>query len=227
MKVAVVLLAAGSGVRFGSDTNKVWLALDDRRVITHSIRNAIGAFKECRTVLVVSEADQELAKKVVAEELPDVNIEIVIGGQTRHGSEFNALKHLSKAIVEGELNVVLIHDGARPLASSDLFARVAKTAFDHGGALPSIDVDPLEMDVVSTAHVARVQTPQGFRAQEVLAAYKKAEVEGFVGTDTAACMEQYFPKLSTIAVDGEPINIKITYQEDLTTARRGLLTRSL
>ena len=141
MKVAVVLLAAGSGVRFGSETNKVWLPLDDRRVITHSIKNAVGAFKSCRTVLVVSEADQELAKNVIAEELPDMQIEIVVGGQTRHGSEFNALNHLSKAIVEGELNVVLIHDGARPLASSDLFARVAKTAFDHGGALPSIDVD--------------------------------------------------------------------------------------
>lgn len=220
MRTAVVILAAGSGTRFGHSTNKVWLALNNRRIISHSLLNAVESFPNCRTVLVIDPADAEMAGQVLSREIPNIEVELVSGGRTRHDSEFNALKHLSSDILAGKIDVVLIHDGARPLASSRLFNEIAVAARLHGGALPAIDVDPMEIDIVTTDRIARVQTPQGFRAKEVLAAYTQAEKDGFTGTDTAACMEKYFPNTESVAVPGEVTNIKITYPHDLALAEK-------
>lgn len=220
MRIAVVVLAAGSGTRFGHSTNKVWLALNDRRIISHSLENAVKSFPHCRAVLVIDPADAEIAAEVLAREIPHIKVELVNGGRTRHDSEFNALKYLSSEILEGSIDVVLIHDGARPLASSHLFHEIAVAAQLHGGALPAIDVDQLEIDIVTDDRIVRVQTPQGFRAKEVLAAYTQAEKDGFIGTDTAACMEKYFPNAESVAVPGEVTNIKITYPHDLVLAEK-------
>jgi 2-C-methyl-D-erythritol 4-phosphate cytidylyltransferase len=220
MRIAVVVLAAGSGTRFGHSTNKVWLPLHGRRIISHSLRNATASFPDCRVVLVIDPADAAMATEILAGEIPQIPVELVEGGRTRHESEFHALKHLAPEILAGEIDVVLIHDGARPLASSRLFVDVATAALSHGGALPAIDVDPLEIDIVTVDRIARVQTPQAFRAKEVLAAYIKAEEDGFIGTDTAACMEQYFPNTESVAVPGEATNIKITYPHDLMLAEK-------
>lgn len=220
MRIAVVVLAAGSGTRFGHSTNKVWLPLNELRIISHSLLNATRAFPDCRVVLVIDPADVEMASDVIVREIPDIPVELVHGGRTRHESEFNALKHLSSDIESGHIEVVLIHDGARPLASSRLFSEVARAAQLHGGALPAIEVNPLEIDIETADRIARVQTPQAFRAKEVLAAYFQADRDGFTGTDTAACMEQYFPTTESVAVPGEVTNIKITYPHDLALAKR-------
>lgn len=225
-RIAVVVLAAGSGTRFGHSTNKVWLPLRGLRIISHSLLNATASFPDCRVVLVIDPADTKEANEVLEREIAQIPVELVNGGQTRHESEFNALKHLSSEIEAGNIDVVLIHDGARPLASSRLFNEVAKAAEIHGGALPAIDVDPLEIDIVTTDRIARVQTPQAFRAREVLAAYIRADQDGFTGTDTAACMEQYFPSTESLAVPGEVTNIKITYPHDLVLAEKIIAQRT-
>ena len=219
-RIAVVVLAAGSGSRFGRSTNKMWLPLAERRIISHSLLNAAASFPQRRVVLVIDPADAEMAKNVLATEVPQLKVELVNGGRTRHDSELNALKYLSSEIDAGNIDVVLIHDGARPLASAELFALVADAAQTHGGALPAIDVDPSEIDLVLNERIARVQTPQAFRAKEVLAAYMRAEKDGFVGTDTSACMEKYFPGTESVAVPGEHTNIKITYPHDLIVAEK-------
>lgn len=218
MRLAIVVLAAGSGSRFGHSTNKVWLPLQRRKIISRSLENAVKSFSDYRCVLVVSAADQQIAKEVVAADLSGVEVEIIEGGPTRHGSEYNALLHLAPAIEEASINVVMIHDGARPLASSALFSQIAKSAYQNGGALPSILVDQHEIDLASDRTIVRVQTPQAFRAPELLQAYRQAHRDNFVGTDTAACMEKYFPNIATVAVVGEVENIKITHTEDLAIA---------
>lgn len=225
MKIAVVVLAAGSGSRFGNATNKVWLPLSGRRIISRSLSNAVKSFPDCRTVLVINPLDAALANQVLQREAPHIAIELVSGGNTRHDSEYNALMHLAESIESGEVNVVLIHDGARPLATSLLFHDVARTAHLHGGALPAIVVDPLEIDYVTSDQIVRVQTPQAFRARELLSAYRQAHENSFVGTDTAACMEQYYPDIENIAVAGEVQNVKITYPQDLVIAEHVLEMR--
>ncbi len=225
MRTALVVLAAGSGTRFGDAVNKVWLPLSGRRIISRSLLNAAKNFKNCRLVLVIDPKDEALAQEVIAREVPKLDIEIVYGGLTRHGSEFNALQHLSPAIKNGEIDVILIHDGARPLATPALFETIATTANKHGGAIPTVKVSSFELDQHQSENVVRVQTPQGYQAQPLLEAYELAERDGFTGTDTGACMEKYFPNIKTIAIPADPSNVKITYPQDLVIAEHVLQKR--
>lgn len=218
--VASVVLAAGSGTRFGHDINKVWLPLNGRHIISRSLTNAAANFKDARIILVINPADEDFARKALAADAMPSSIEIIYGGASRHESEFNALQHLKPAIDAGDIDIVLIHDGARPLATPELFSAIADGAAHHGGAIPTIALDAREMDSTREESVARVQTPQGFKAQPLLAAYEKSVEEGFVGTDTAACMEKFFPEVKILAVPGDVFNFKITYPQDLAIAER-------
>jgi 2-C-methyl-D-erythritol 4-phosphate cytidylyltransferase len=225
IKTALVVLAAGSGTRFGHTTNKVWLPLSGRRIISRSLVNASKNFKDGRTILVINPEDEEMARATLQREVRGVDVEIVYGGATRHESEYNALQHLAPAIAAGEIEVVLIHDGARPLATPALFVEIAEAAYRHGGAIPTIAVDAREMDTARSDTVVRVQTPQGFVAQRLLEAYTKASTDGFVGTDTAACMEKYFPDVKTMSITADVSNVKITYPQDLAIAEHVLARR--
>ncbi len=222
IKAALVILAAGSGTRFGHTINKVWLPLSGRRIISHSLANAAKNFKYGRTILVINPDDEELAHATLALELSGLKVEVVHGGATRHESEYNALVYLAPQIESSEIEVVLIHDGARPLATPALFVEIANAAQRHGGAIPTIAVDPREMDTVCNDTVVRVQTPQGFIAPQLLEAYRRASADHFVGTDTAACMERYFPELRKVSVPADVFNIKITYPQDLALAEHVL-----
>ena len=216
--VASVVLAAGSGTRFGHSMNKVWLQLNGKHIISRSLENSRKNFTNVRSILVINPDDEDFARAALEKDGALANTEIVHGGASRHESEYNALQYLKADIEAGLIDLVLIHDGARPLATADLFVSIADGAQVHGGAIPTIALDPREMDNARSETVARVQTPQGYRAQQLLAAYEKAELQGFVGTDTAACMEKFSPEVKTLAVPGDIFNIKITYPQDLAIA---------
>jgi 2-C-methyl-D-erythritol 4-phosphate cytidylyltransferase len=198
--------------------NKVWLQLNGKHIISRSLANSAASFTNVRSILVINPDDEEFAREALLKDGIPTNIEIVHGGASRHESEYNALQYLKGDIAAGKIDLVLIHDGARPLATPQIFAAIAEGAHKHGGAIPTIALDPHEMDTARNETVARVQTPQGFRAAQLLEAYERAAVQGFVGTDTAACMEKFFPDVKTVAVAGEVFNIKITYPQDLAIA---------
>jgi len=216
--VASVVLAAGSGTRFGHSMNKVWLQLNGKHIISRSLENSRKDFVNVRSILVINPDDEDFAREALIKDGALTGTEIVHGGASRHESEYNALQYLKGDITAGKIDLVLIHDGARPLATPQIFAAIAEGAHKHGGAIPTIALDPHEMDTARDETVARVQTPQGFRAAPLLEAYEKAAVQGFIGTDTAACMEKFFPDIKTVAVPGEVFNIKITYPQDLAIA---------
>ena len=216
--VVSIVLAAGSGTRFGHSINKVWLQLQGKHIISRSLENSRSSFANVRSILVINPDDEEFARQALAKDGALSNTEIVHGGATRHESEYKALQYLKGDIEAGLIDLVLIHDGARPLATPEIFSAIAAGAKQHGGAIPTIALDPHEMDTARTETIARVQTPQGFRAQQLLQAYEKAAVVGFIGTDTAACMEEFFPDINTVAVPGDIFNIKITYPQDLAIA---------
>jgi 2-C-methyl-D-erythritol 4-phosphate cytidylyltransferase len=216
--VASIVLAAGSGTRFGHSMNKVWLQLNGKHIISRSLANSAASFTNVRSILLINPDDEQFAREALTKDGSLSNTEIVHGGTTRHESEYNALQYLKRDILAGKIDLVLIHDGARPLATPQIFAAIAEGAHKHGGAIPTIALDPHEMDTARDETVARVQTPQGFRAQQLLEAYEKAAVQGFIGTDTAACMEKFFPEVKTVAIPGDVFNIKITYPQDLAIA---------
>ncbi len=221
-RAAVVMLAAGDGRRSGHHTNKVLLPLAGRRVFTWSIRWARELPAVTHTVLVIREQDRDAVLAILDREVGPPDVTVVVGGDTRHSSEWQALQALTPAIEAGEIDVVVIHDAARPLAGTALFASVIETATAHGGAIPvrvQGNLAALDGGQQPPERVVAVQTPQAFLARPLLEAYRLAEADGFVGTDTASCMERY-TEVPVLCVDGDAGNIKITFPEDLFLAER-------
>jgi 2-C-methyl-D-erythritol 4-phosphate cytidylyltransferase len=218
-RTAAVILAAGAGRRVGAEVNKVLLPLDGISVLAHSVRTAMRVEGVHRIVVVVRPGDREAVSDAVAPHLGTHDAWLVDGGDQRHESEWCALQALRADIEAGELDVVAVHDAARPLADADLWRRVIDTAHAHGGAIPVLAQPPLtgRETTVHTGPLVAVQTPQAFRARALLDAYTDAERDGFRGTDTAACLEVY-ADIAVTGVPGSPANIKVTFAEDLALA---------
>lgn len=221
-RVAVVLLAAGEGRRVGTDTNKVLLPLAGLPVFGWSLKAIQTLEYVDQVILVIREQDRDLIERTLGEHFPGLDVTLVPGGTTRHGSEWNALNTLRSLIERGEIDVVAIHDAARPLAGADLFAQVIKTAAQQGGAIPTHEQRALLPRDRSAAlakgiRLVGVQTPQAFRAGPMLDAYGQADRDEFVGTDTASCIERYI-RTEIHCVPSDASNPKITFAEDVALA---------
>lgn len=227
VRVAVVLLAAGSGSRVGSATNKVYLPLAGTPVFVWSVRTALQLPGLTRCLMVVADRDRSLAEVALAGEAAAGAVELVTGGPTRHASELNALLALEAEIDRGALDVVVMHDAARPLATRAMFSEVIEQAHACGGALPGrrqSALIALRADDPSPGRTVTVQTPQAFRAAPLLRAYREAGAT-FAGTDTASCVERY-TDLVVRWVPGSADNIKITFPHDLVVAEH-LMARGI
>lgn len=224
-----VVLAAGIGSRVGADGNKAYLQLAGRSMVCWSVAAVAATAEIGRTILVFRRGERDRVEHLVATELPDLPIEFVEGGDTRHGSEYNVLSHLSADIESGTVDVVLIHDAARPLAGPEMMTSAVDAARRYGGAIPVL----VAGDVARTGpggalgsiseSLVRVQTPQAFRAAPLLRAYREAAASGFEGTDTASCVER-FTDLPVHSIAGSAQNFKVTFAHDVQVAEQ-LLSR--
>jgi 2-C-methyl-D-erythritol 4-phosphate cytidylyltransferase len=222
------VLAGGSGTRVGAGQNKVYLPLRGRPVLAWSIATFTGMSDIGVVVLVVREADRAVAEQVLAEYAAP-GVEVVTGGRTRQDSELAALRQLAARVADGAIDVVLMHDGARPLVGRQLAEAVLAAARASGGAVPGLWRTDLAAAPEGGAltgpgpgGLVAVQTPQGFRAAPLLAAYEAAARSGFEGTDTASCMAWFAPDLPIRWVPGDERNLKITYPHDLIVAAHAL-----
>jgi 2-C-methyl-D-erythritol 4-phosphate cytidylyltransferase len=218
---AGIVLAAGAGTRVGNSRNKVYLPLGGRRIVTWSLELFRQVPGIGRLVLVVRDDDRELVAEVLDRELAGVPVEVVTGGETRHESEYRALLHLADDIRRGEIDVVLVHDAARPLTPVSVVEEVLATAVRTGGAIPALPLEDVagvdaegRMAEPDRTDLIRVQTPQAFRSAQLLAAYEAAAADGFAGTDTASCVERY-EGVAVHVVASDPRNLKVTYADDL------------
>lgn len=230
-RAAVVVLGGGSGSRVGADVNKVYLPLAGRRVVSWSLQWAAQVADVGTIVLVVRPEDAGLAEEVLRREARGLDVRMVVGGASRHASEDAALLHLAPAVEAGEIDVIAVHDGARPLAGPALFRSVIITAGAVGGAVPALPADGLlavgpdgqphraGLPDASPHRLARVQTPQAFRAKDLLGAYAAAHAQGYQGTDTASSVEAY-SDLPVQTVAGSRQNLKVTYPHDLLLAEQ-------
>ena len=220
---AAVVLAGGSGTRLGAEGNKVYLPLAGRPLLAWALEAFARAESVRRLVLVARPEDRSPAR-AAADAVPHP-VEVVDGGSTRHGSEWAALRRLAPAIRSGDIDVVAIHDGARPVLPVQLIEDIVAAARTHGAVVPGLPLTgvaaPDETGRLRPVEgtLVRVQTPQAFRADLLLAAYEQAERDGFAGTDTAACVERY-AGIPVHCIPGDPRNIKVTYRPDLVLAER-------
>ena len=217
-KVALLIPAAGSGERFGAPIPKALVQLNGRTLIEHALLN-LGPIAS--QIIVAAPAGYE---EKFQEILGDA-VTVVTGGSTRTKSVKIALES-----IDSEIEFVLVHDAARPLASGELGKRViAALAAGDVAVIPALNVaDTIkEVDaanyVVSTPNRERlraVQTPQGF-ARETLV---KAHMQNIEATDDGALVEAMRGKVKLI--EGEIRALKITNPEDLASALKYLIPAS-
>ncbi len=107
-------------------------------ILARSVRTVLDVDGVHRVVLVVRPEDREDVSAAVAPHLGAHDLWLVDGGEQRHDSEWQALQVLAADIENDELDVVAIHDGARPLSGADLWRAVIDAAAEHGGAIPVV-----------------------------------------------------------------------------------------
>lgn len=213
----MVVLAAGSGTRVGADVNKVLLPLQGRPLLAWSLATALSVPGVDPVVVVCRPGERPAIAAALAPHVGEREVLLIDGGATRQASEQAALDLLASRVASGEIDVIAIHDGARPLAGTELFERVIAVAREYGGAVPTLELPGLFPH--SHSHLVGVQTPQAFRAAPLVAAYAAARVAGFDGTDTAAAFARFAPGAGTIrAVPSGARNLKVTFAEDLPVA---------
>lgn len=206
-----IVVAAGSGTRFGAAVPKQFLDLGGRPVVARSV-DTVRAVAD-HVVLVVP--PDGLPPGLDDPSL--VGIEVVTGAATRSGSVRCGLAALADRADDDD--VVLVHDAARPLASPRLAHRVADAvAGGADGAVPGVavadtlkrvDADGLVLGTVDRESVVAVQTPQAFR----VGVLRRVHVGAPEATDDAALVEAVGGRVLVVA--GEPANRKITVADDL------------
>lgn len=213
----MVVLGAGSGTRVGADVNKVLLNLRDRPLLAWSVQTALSVPGADPVVVVCRLGERTTIADALAPHVGDREVLLIDGGATRQASEQAALDLLAPRVAAGEIDVIAIHDGARPLARADLFEQVITIAREYGGAVPTLELAGLFPHSDQT--LVGVQTPQAFRAAPLIAAYAAAAAAGFDGTDTAAAYARFAPGDDTIrAVPSGARNLKVTFAEDVPVA---------
>ena len=213
--VAVVIVAAGRGERYGPAC-KVLERAGGRTLLEWSLDSAV-ATSGIREVIVVAGKHSEAGiRRVVEVGSRAVPIRVVLGGERRQDSVIAGV-----AAVQGEPDVVLVHDGARPLADSTSFAACARAAAETGAAIVAIPVsDTLKRvdgrligDTVSREGLWAAQTPQGFRRSLLVAGLELAANRQVEYTDEASMLEALGHPVAV--VPGSRQNIKVTVSEDL------------
>ncbi len=224
-KSVAIVLAGGSGSRMGGDENKVYLRLANRPLLSFSL----GAFNRAASiddvVVVVREGEYDLAAEAVRLAIATKVAAVVAGGSTRQESEWAGLDAVRDRIASGEVDVIALHDGARPFVTESLIDAVVGRARSVGGAVPGLPVEEPLFERTATGfqpiddRFVRMQTPQAFRAAALLAAHDAARRSGDVSAaDTAETVERFGP-VEIAVVAGDPNNVKVTYANDLEVAR--------
>ncbi len=215
---AVVVAAGGSGSRMGGDRAKQYLRLGDAPLLVHALRR----FEDCprirKIVLVVPGKDISFVTEEIVNRFGLGKVSsIVSGGAQRQDSVRNGL-----SVTEGPDEIVLVHDGARPFVPLSLIEAVIEAARETGAACPGVPIRDTVKAVDRQGHVREtldrsrtwaVQTPQGFRREILLKAFRKADGDGFYGTDESSLVERMGHPVRIIPGAWE--NVKITTREDL------------
>lgn len=226
--VFAIIAAAGRGERFGGKTKKQFLGLDGVPVLIHTLTVFQKSSLVDEIIPVVNPCDQSFAEQLIAGYSLAKVKRVIPGGDKRQDSVRAAV-----ILLEGEgqpEDIVLVHDGVRPLVSVEMIEKVIHATEEYGAAVAALPVvDSLKVvsekkDIaknVPRENVWAMQTPQGFRLGVLGEAYRQAAQDDFIGTDDAMLVVQMAKTVK--CVEGAVENIKITNSEDMRLA--GLIYR--
>ncbi len=214
-----VIVAGGSGSRMGSEIPKQFLPLAGKPILLHTIERFL-TIEEVQIILVLPEKDieywNELIEKVSFEPGKLAAIKIVAGGNSRFQSVKNGLAYIKAD------SLVAVHDGVRPLISSEIIRYSFTIADQSGSAVTSVPLKDSIREVdenkqsraVERSRFRLMQTPQTFRSEIIKKAFEVEEQSFF--TDCASVLE--YAGFQINLIDGSYENIKITTPEDLLIA---------
>jgi len=216
MTTAAIITAAGRGLRAGGDIAKQWQPLAGQLVVAHTL----AAFEGMVRVLTVHPDDRPRAEAL------GLDVLIVDGGATRAASVKNAIE----ALAGRGITKVLIHDGARPLVSQTVIARVINALDDAAGAAPALAVtdalwtgaNGMVSGTRDRAGLYRAQTPQGFHFDAILAAHRAHPGDAADDVEVARAAG-----LDVAFVEGDEENIKLTFPGDFARAEAILKGRRM
>lgn len=213
-----IIVAGGKGERMGVNTPKQFLELKGKPILMHTIEKFKDTFQNIEIILALPENQIDFWEELcVLHHFPFSPSRVVKGGKTRFESVKNALNKVT------ENSIVAIHDGVRPLVSSDTLNNCFTTAEEKGNAIPVIDmVDSIRHvskqegvnNAVTRSCYKAVQTPQCFKSEFILKAYEQEFNPAF--TDDASVLENLGETINLVG--GNTENIKITTQQDLLLA---------
>lgn len=216
-----IIVAAGTGSRFGAPLPKQFCHLGGRPLLMSTIDSVRSADPQAAIVLVLSRQMIGPWREMCAEASFDISdIIIAAGGASRAESVSNALA----SVPDRCTGWISVHDGARPVVSAELIERIAQARRpDIHGIIPATAVtDSLrEAEADGSSHAVdrsrfrAVQTPQSFPASLLKDAYLRASGQAF--TDDASVMEAA-GYTNLVLVEGDPRNIKVTHPADIAVA---------
>lgn len=226
-RVAVIVVAAGSGTRLGMELPKAFVQLAGRSILSRALDSVFGMQDLAQVVVVVPE-DRLDESRLLLDDSAGVVADaclVVAGASSRQGSVAAGL-----AVLVSGIDVVLVHDAARALAPAALFDEVVAEVVSTGrGVIPGLPVsDTIKrvddsgtiLETVDRAALSAVQTPQGFPRRELVAAYEAASEEF---TDDAALIAAAGGTVGVLT--GHPLAFKITTRWDLRRAEQLIAER--
>lgn len=225
MNIAIIL-ASGQGKRMGADKNKVLLELHRKPLIYHTL-SAFEKTPEISEILIVCKKE-ELAyfQKITQKYNLQKVTAFVEGGYERQDSAFNAVSYLDNILPKRNSCVVIFHNGANPLVTSQEIASSIKGARRHGACaiahptkdtIKEVDHKIFVRKTLERKHLWNMQTPQAIKFNLAKEAFSKAKQDNFTGTDDVSLVERLGKKVKII--QGSLFNFKITTPLDLELAK--------
>ena len=219
MSIAVIIAAAGSGVRLGGDIPKQFQLLGDKPILAHTM-DAFNRADIVRDIIVAVPEEHVTYSQEIVARFGCTKVRATVPGSTsRAASVYSALK-----LLPADTEIVLIHDGVRPFVSGRLIKAVAESSMTHGAAIAGTVMTDTLKEADENGQITatpdrrrfwRAQTPQGFTYELIMKAYAQGEKDGILShaTDDSALVERL--GVPVYMVEGDAGNIKITTQEDL------------
>ncbi|MBW2568901.1 MAG: 2-C-methyl-D-erythritol 4-phosphate cytidylyltransferase [Deltaproteobacteria bacterium] len=226
--ISAIIVAAGKGMRMKNSLRKQYLLLAGRPVLAHTLLVIDACSLIENIILVVPKDDFDYCNENVLSPITlKNNVTLIPGGAERQDSVYNGLM----AVDSKSANIIVIHDGVRPLVSSEQLTACIIGAKEYGACILGIPVDSTLKQVDNSGYVDKTierdpiwlaQTPQAFQYSLLIKAHDKARQEDFSGTDDALLVERLGVNVKVIS--GSKHNIKITTREDLELAKAILET---
>ncbi len=217
--IYAILLLGGTSKRLNISTPKQFLKFNNRDLFTYSYETLARNEKISKIILVTGKNYVEHVYDIISNFKVKKPFEIIIGGETRQESVFNALKFLNKNASPNDS--ILIHDSSRPLVTSKIIKNIIETSKKFNNVttyinmFDSIAINDKEMigDYLDRDKIIAIQTPQIFRFNDIFSLHLKAFENKIFYTDDASLLVKSGKSVKLI--EGDRFNFKITTFDDL------------